>query len=172
MRAIFYPTACFILGIISCKNSSKVHVLSPEVVAGISRIQIENSYSDAETRVALEQWIQAFGSTKETHESFGSSPWTPEKFNELMLESDKWLEETQVQQHSVAVYSLIHLIALNEKRYEDLAESLRKIIADHYNSIESSSSLDGLSRDFLQKVQDVSKTDRELNRLISEAKTG
>lgn len=173
MKPTFPLLAILILGLVGCKDSEAPSKVSPELATEISRIQAENALSDEEISTALERWAEMYAGAKgllESEDLFGSGAWTPERFAELMTESEKALKELRHQDQMLAAYSLGHLSALNDKRYDDVAESLRGIIVRYYASAKDNPNEVG--ENFLVKVHELADSDSELKRLLGKSELG
>ena len=168
MPSIFI-IALVVLGLVSCEDSKKTTKISPEISSEISRIQAENGLTDEQMTDALKRWVQIHAGTKELLKSddlLGEGEWTPERVAEMIAESEKALKAIRHEDQMLAVYSLGHLSALHDKRYEETADSLRGIIARHYMAIKDQPNEAGKS--FLHKVQELSEADPKLKSLLEQ----
>lgn len=160
-------------GFLGCKESVETTKASPEIANEIHRIQVENALSDDEISVALERWVEMYSGAKDLLESedlFGGGAWTPERFAEMMAESERALKGVRHEDQMLAVYSLAHLSALNGERYDDIAESLRRIVTEHYASIKDNPN--EVEENFVRKVHELANMDPELKRLLDQNKIG
>ncbi len=84
--------ALLFLGLLGCKKLVETSNVSPEIATEINRIQVENSLSDDEISAALERWVKMYSGGKrplESEDILGGGAWTPERFAEVMAESER-----------------------------------------------------------------------------------
>jgi len=173
MKPTSAPLALLILCLIGCKDSGDTSKVSPQITSEINRIQADNALSDDELSQALERWVEMYAGAKDLLESgdlFGSGAWTPEHFAEMMNESEKALKEVRHEDQMLAICSLGHLSALNDRRYEELAESLRGIVVRHYTTVKERPNEVG--ENFVRKVHELAESDSELKSLLEQNELG
>lgn len=159
--------ALIVLGLIGCKDTTETTQLPPKVVAQISAIQLEHSLTDEELSTALKRWMEMYTGTKDLLESediFGGSAWTPERLAELLATSEDALQEMRHEDQALAGYSLSHLFKINEGKYEDAADSLRRIVARHYMLVKNHPN--EAEEQFIKNLQKTSVTDPKLKALL------
>lgn len=165
--SILAPLGILFLFFPGCRESAVESKFSPQVTAEINRIQLDHKLSDQEISKALERWIEVYAGTRDLLESedvYGNASWTPERFADLMNETERALKEARQEDRMLTIISLGHLSALNEKRYDQIGDSMREIVVKHYASVEGRPN--EADKNFIQKVKKLAEIDSELQRRL------
>lgn len=170
-RLVPITCICFVFGVLlvntSCDRKQSPSKISPQVAADLNRIQAEAALSDEEISKALERWIEIYSGSKdllESEEALGDKAWTPERLGKLHHDLERVLREQRKEDRLLAMISLSHLSALNNKRYDEIAITLREIIAKHYREIKGRT--DEIDLNYVRKTHELANTDPELKKLM------
>ena len=151
----------------SCERKQSPSGISPKLASDLTRIQAESSLSDEDMSKALERWIEVYSGTQdllESEEALGDKAWTPERFGKFHDGIEKVLSEQRSEDRLLAVISLSHLSSLNNKRYDEIAITLREIIAKHYREVMGRTN--EVDMNYVRKASELANTDSELKKLL------
>jgi hypothetical protein len=151
----------------SCERKQSPSEISPKLALDLNRIQAESSLSDEDMSKALERWIEVYSGTQdllESEEALGDKAWTPERLGKLHEGIEKVISETRSEDRLLALISLNHLSSLNNKRYDEIAITLREIIAKHYREVMGRTN--EVDMIYVRKARELANTDPELKKLL------
>ncbi len=170
MKAITCVATLFLGGLTACQDREEKANVSPEIVATIDRIQKESGVSDEDLTKSLERWVEMYAGAKELLESddiFGNGAWTPERYAELMVETERMLKETIKEDQTLAIYSLGYLRLINDKQPDEAADLMRSTLAKYYRSIRENPK--DVEVTFLKNLRKLADEDPDLKKLLEES---